>query len=624
MGQGAPGFYRMQHMVARIPGLLLAVFVLNAFPAAAQTAPDPIRYTLSFPEPQTHYVEVSAVVPTDRRPEVELMMAVWTPGSYMVREYARNVEAVTAAAPDGRALTVDKSEKNRWRIVTGGAPAISVKYRVYAREMSVRTNWVESDFAMLNGAPTFMTLADAPTRPHEVVIQPARGWRISVTGLADMPGGSHRYRAPDFDTLVDSPIVVGNPAVHEFTVDDKKHYLVNVGDAGIFDGARAAEDLAAVVREHRRMWGGLPYDKYVFLNMLTVVGEGVGGLEHKNSTMLMASRWATRTRRSYLTWLETASHEFFHAWNVKRLRPVELGPFNYEEEILTRSLWVAEGVTDYYGELAVHRAGVSTREEYLDALSIHIEELQTTPGRLVQSVEQASFDAWIKYYRPDENTPNASISYYTKGAVLGFLLDARIRAATKGTKSLDEVMRVAFQKFSGSRGFTPAEFRAVAEQVGGLNLASFWDRAVEGTAELDYGDALATFGLRFRPADAPSADRPGRAWLGMSTRNDAGRLVVTQVRRGTPAYAAGLNVDDEILAMNGFRVRADQLTARLDQYKPGDTVALLVARRDRLLTLDTTFSMEPPRQWRIEVNPAATESRQRDRWLTPQASVQAL
>ena len=179
------------------------------------------------------------MVPTDGRPQVELMMAVWTPGSYLVREYARNVEAVTAATEDGRALQVDKFDKNRWRVATGGAPSVEVSYRVYAREMSVRTNWVETDFAMLNGAPTFMTLADGRARPHEVVIRPAPDWRTSATGLAEMPGGSHRYRAPDFDTLVDSPIVIGNPAVYEFTVDDKQHLLVNVGEAGVFDGARA-------------------------------------------------------------------------------------------------------------------------------------------------------------------------------------------------------------------------------------------------------------------------------------------------------------------------------------------------------------------------------------------------
>jgi predicted metalloprotease with PDZ domain len=608
----------MQHMVARIGGLLLAVFVMQAASlASAQTALEPMKYTLRFPQPQTHYVEVTAVVPTSGRAQVELMMAVWTPGSYMVREYSRHVEAVTAAAQDGRALEVGKSDKNRWRITTGGSPFVTVNYRVYAREMTVRTNWVETDFAMLNGAPTFMTLADDGARPHEVTIEPATGWRTSMTGLAEIPGAPHRYRAPDYDTLVDSPIVVGNPAVYEFSVEGREHYLVNIGEGGTFDGARAAKDLETIVAHYARMWGSLPYDKYLFLNMLTLVNDGGGGLEHRNSTMLMASRWATGTRRAYLSWLGLASHEYFHAWNVKRLRPVELGPFEYEEEVLTRSLWVAEGVTDYYADLALHRAGLSTREELLDGISNQIENLQNTPGRLVQSVEQASFDAWIKYYRPDENSPNVAVSYYTKGAVLGFLLDAKIRAATKGEKSLDDVMRTAFAKFSGARGFTPDEFRAVAEQVSGVSLASFWATAVEGKAELDYTEALETFGLRFRPVDAPRSDRPGRAWLGMSTRNDGGRLVVSEVRRETPAYVAGLNVDDEILAINGFRVRTDQLAGRMDQYKPGDKATLLIARRDQVLTLEATFGAEPARRWRLEVNPDATSAEeQRRRWLT--------
>jgi predicted metalloprotease with PDZ domain len=201
--------------------------------------------------------------------------------------------------------------------------------------------------------------------------------------------------------------------------------------------------------------------------------------------------------------------------------------------------------------------------------------------------------------------------------VLGFLLDAKIRAATKGEKSLDDVMRTAFAKFSGARGFTPDEFRAVAEQVSGVSLASFWATAVEGKAELDYAEALETFGLRFRAVDAPRSDRPGRAWLGMSTRNDGGRLVVSEVRRETPAYVAGLNVDDEILAINGFRVRTDQLAGRMDQYKPGDKATLLIGRRDQILTLEATFGAEPARRWRLEVNPdAASAEEQRRRWLT--------
>ena len=593
----------------------------HAAAARGQTALEPIRYTLSFPAPQTHYVEVTATVPTGRRPDVDLMMAVWTPGSYLVREYSRNVEAVTASGPDGRALDVDKSKKNHWRVATGGAPAITLTYRVYCREMSVRTNWVESDFALLNGAPTFITLADLSPRPHEVIINPPPAWKRSVTALPGMGGGDHRYRAPDYDTLVDSPVVVGNPAVYDFEVDGKKHSLVNVGEAGVFDGARAAKDLETIVKEDRKLWGFLPYDRYVFFNMITESG---GGLEHKSSTVLMTNRWATRTRKAYVAWLELASHEYFHAWNVKRLRPAELGPFDYENENITRSLWIAEGFTDYYADVQVHRSGLSTRDEYLESLSGVIELLQTTPGRLVQSAEMASFDAWIKYYRPDENSSNTSISYYTKGTVIAFLIDAKIRKATSGAKSLDEVMRTEYQKFSGPKGYTPDEFRAVAEQVSGINLKAFWDTAVEGTSELDYSEALDTWGLRFKaaaPATPATPDRAAKAWLGVVTRNDNGRLVVTQVQRAAPADVAGINVDDEILAIDDFRVRADRFDNRLEQYKPGDTVSVLVARREQLLRIAVPFGAEPVKGWRLEVNPNATETQRRllDAWLKGQS-----
>ena len=589
-------------------------------PAVAQVAPaggssgaDPIRYTLRFPAPETHYVEVTAIVPTARRPVVPLTMAVWTPGSYLIREYERHVEEVTAEGPVGRPLPVEKTAKNVWSIATGGAPEVTVRYRVYGREMSVRTNWIESQFAMLNGAPTFLTLGDASPRPHEIAIELPASWKRSMTGLPAIPGTAHSYRAADFDTLVDSPIVLGNPDVHEFTVAGKRHYLVNAPASPTFDGARAAKDLERLVQQHLEMWGSLPYDKYLFLNMLVEAG---GGLEHRNSTLLMTNRWTTRTRKAYLSWLELCSHEYFHVWNVKRLRPVELGPFDYQDEVYTRSLWVAEGITDYYAELLVRRAGLSSRAEYLEALSNHIEALQTTPGRLVTSAEMASFDAWIRQYRPDENSPNVTISYYTKGAVIAFLLDAQIRRATAGAKSLDDVMRAAYARYSGPRGYTPDEFRAVAEQVSGLDLRSFWQTAVEGTTELDYAVALDVFGLRFRDpgpgtpdGGTREADR-GRAWLGVTTRNDGGRLVVTQVRRGTPAFEAGVNVDDEILAIDEYRVRADRLENRLEQYEPGATVSLLVARREQLVRLDVTLGTEPPKRWRLEVRPSPSDTQQ--------------
>ena len=585
----------------------------QAVSGAPGTTSEPIQYTLSFPAPHTHYMDVVATIPTSRRPTVDLMMAVWTPGSYLVREFERNVEGVAASA-DGRTLTIEKSDKNRWRITTGGAASVTLRYRVYGREMSVRTNWIDASFALVNGAPTFMTLADDKPRPHDVVIAPASGWKRSFTSLQPLGGGGggeHRYRADDFDTLVDSPILIGNAASYEFTVDGKRHWLVNEGEAGIFDGARAARDLETLVREYRRMWGSLPYERYLFLNVIT---EASGGLEHKNSTVLMTSRWTTRSRGAYLGWLELASHELFHAWNVKRLRPIELGPFNYDQEVHTKSLWIAEGITEYYGGLALVRAGLSTREEFLASLSSTIDELQTTPGRLIQSAESASYDAWIKYYRPDENSPNTTISYYTKGAVLGFLLDAKVRKASGGAKSLDDVLVAAYARYSGARGYTPAEFRAVAEQVAGVSLAAFWESAIQGTAELDYSEALETLGLRFR--QNPGGGRPS---LGITTRVDGGRLLVSQVRRDTAAHAAGINVDDEIIAIDDFRVRADRLESRLDQYRAGDRISMLLSRREQLLRLDVMLGSEPARNWRLDLNPSAPEPsvQHRNRWLKP-------
>jgi predicted metalloprotease with PDZ domain len=430
-----------------------------------------------------------------------------------------------------------------------------------------------------------------------------------------LAGTANRYCAASYDVLVDSPILAGSPAVYDFGVAGKVHRLVNEGEAGVFDGARAARDLESIVRAHHRFWGVVPYERYVCINLLTESG---GGLEHANSAVLMSSRWATRTRKAYLGWLELASHELFHAWNGKRLRPIELGPFDYERESQTRSLWVVEGITEYYGDLLLHRAGLSTRDEFLGTLSDKVDALQTTPGRAVQSVTSASFDAWIKLYRPDENSPNASISYYVKGAVVAFLLDLEIRRVSGNRRSLDDVMRVAYERYAGARGFTGEEFRALVDEVAGTSLASFLSSALDGTGELDY-TALEWLGLRFRTGESAAGKTPGRATLGVATRMDGSRLVVSQVRRGTVAHEAGINVDDEIIAVDDFRVRPDQLDARMEQYVAGDRVSLLVARRDRLLRLDVTLGLEPTKIWQIAVDPNASETQRGrlDSWLAP-------
>jgi predicted metalloprotease with PDZ domain len=394
--------------------------------------------------------------------------------------------------------------------------------------------------------------------------------------------------------------VAGNPAVYEFAVDGVPHALVNIGEAGVWDGPRSVRDVERIVRTARQLWGSLPYERFLFFNLLT---GGDDGIEHKSSTVLLASRSSTRTDSTYAGWLQLVAHEFFHAWNGKRLRPVELGPFDYEQEAYTRSLWIVEGLSDYYGWLVPRRAGLAPRDQTLADISSVIQSLQATPGRLVQPLELASYDAWIKLYRPDENSRNASVSYYAKGSIVGLLLDARIRRLTNGARSLDDVMRLAYRRFSGVRGYTPAEFRAVANQVAGADLGDFFHRVLETTEELDYDEMLDWYGLRFA-----SPDTSGRAsaWLGAITRVDEGRLLVSQVLRDTPAYKAGLSPDDQLIALDDFRLGSDGLDAGLARHHPGDKLTLLISRRDEPRRLDVTLGAAPAQRWNLETRPDAS------------------
>ena len=580
--------------------VIMALMTVN-HPSSARSV-DAIRYTLRFPAPHTHYVEVEAEFPTGGRPQIELFMALWTPGSYLIREYERHVENVMARVRSGGPAAIVKSRKNRWQIQTGGAPTVTVTYRVYGREMSVRNNWIESGFAMINGAPTFISLVGGTARPHDVRIELPARWKESVTALT--PAGSpNTYRAEDFDTLVDSPIFIGNPVTRQFVVAGKRHVLALEGDYAFFDADRASADLQKIVDAAGKVMGGkYDYPHYYFLNLVSDAG---GGLEHKNSFLTMSGRYVTRTPRAYKDWLGLVAHEYFHNWNIKRLRPIELGPlFDYENEVHTKALWIAEGFTDYYAGVILKRAGLFTLEEYLEDLSNQIEAVQNTPGRLVTSVDMASYDTWIKQYRPDENTPNTTVNYYPKGAVIAFLLDAKIRRATNGSKSLDDALQLAYHRYSGPKGYALEQFYQTMTDAAGTSLRAFFAATAESTEELDYKEALEWYGLRFRPLD-PGAKR---AWLGTNTRVDNGRLIVAGVRRDTPAHAAGVNVDDEILAIDDVRVRQDGLVTRLEQYAPGQRITLLVARRDRLTRLEVTLGTEPGRPWRLEVDPAANEA----------------
>jgi predicted metalloprotease with PDZ domain len=489
--------------------LLLVVLMCGASATRPQSqagALEPIQYTFRVIDPGQHLAGVDARVPTAGRPTIELMMPVWTPGYYVVEDYAGRVRDLTVKAPDGSVLKVTKPKNNRWSVETKGAPYVSLSYTLVAQGRSVTSNWVDAELGVINGGAAFISLAEQARRPHDVRLEMPPTWQQSASGLDPAPGGQpNHYRAPDFDTLADSPIVAGTLAIREFVVGGATHVIADAGQHAQWNGDRSAEQIEKMVREVWTFWGALPFERYVFLN---VFRQGGGGLEHANSTLLTSSPKATEPTNR---WLSFVAHEYFHAFNVKRLRPVELGPFDYENPPRTTSLWFSEGGTTYYGSLMLARAGVLTKEDFLASMSSAIDSLQKAPGRLLQSLEQSSADVWTNS-NSGVGADATTVSYYVKGNVVSFLLDAHIRRVTYGRRSMDDVMRLAMARYGGERGFTAAELRATVEQIAGRSMKAWFKRAIETPGELDYDDMLGWYGLRFAAGDGASwklEARPG-------------------------------------------------------------------------------------------------------------------
>lgn len=495
--------------IERFVGVALVALLQPWGAATAQAAKSAqaIVYTMHFPAPNTHIAEVEARISTGGKPSLDLMLPMWSPGYYVLQDYSRNVQEFTATS-NGGALPVTKPKPNHWVVTTNGADDVVIDYKLLCTSRFITGCWVDSAFAVLNGPSVFITLDEAhrkTKRPYEVRLELAPTWQRSVSSLDVVGTDSNDYHAPDYDTFIDSPIIAGTISVHEFDVCGAKHYLADFGDLGAWSGARAAESLRRIAEEHCRFLGGLPFKKYVFLNSFR---GGQGGLEHLNSSLLSSSRHPKDSLPT-LRWLKYVSHEYFHAINVKRLRPIELGPFDYEQLPSTPSLWISEGLTTYYGDLAVVRSGVGSVDDYLAGLSGYIRNVQTSPGRLVQTLAQSSLTSGTTSSSGVGGDRNKTVSYYDKGPVVGVLIDARIRRVTNGRKGLDDVMRLAIKRYSGERGFRPEEFVAVASSVAGVDLAPLFHSLVETTQELDYTEALDWFGLKF--AEPGSAD-PARAW----------------------------------------------------------------------------------------------------------------
>jgi predicted metalloprotease with PDZ domain len=569
------------------------------------TAPR-LCYQVGMSMPESHLFEVTLQIEGWQASLLDLKFPVWTPGSYLVREYAKHLQDFSAWDENGRALKWCKKSKNYWQVETAEISAITVRYRIFANELTVRTNHLDATHGYFNGAALFFYVLGWEREPIEVkIVVPKSDWHVT-TALPAVEGKVNRFVAADFDTLVDSPFEIGCHQVDEFEVLGKPHAWAIWGE-GNYQRDRLIEDTKKIVQVEADLFGGLPYDRYIFI--LHTPTSGYGGLEHKDCCSLIYPRFGFRNSDKYNSFMQLVAHEFFHLWNIKRIRPKGLEKFDYEQENYTPCLWFCEGTTSYYDLLIPYRAKIYDVKTYLQEVSKEITRLQTTPGRKVQPASEASFDAWIKLYRRDANSDNSQISYYLKGAQVSFLLDLLIRERWENARSLDDVMRQMWQQFGVDEiGFTSAQLQQTIESVAGKDLADFLAKYVDGTDELPFNEYLEPFGLQLE--ENGEEEQPPS--IGFKVKREKGHELIKFVEVGSPAQIAGIDPGDELLAIDGIRVTAEQLNERLKDYETGNTIRVTVFHQDELKTLPVTLAPPRPNSYKIVAVDRPSEVQQKN------------
>jgi predicted metalloprotease with PDZ domain len=585
----------------------------------SKPAPPKIEYAISMLHPHTHCFDVEVLLKGIRSDSLSFIMPVWTPGMYFIHEFERNVQEFQAFDNLMKPLEWEKVEKNSWRVQTRGRTIVRARYRVYSHENRVDTSYLDIEHARINPASVLMHVKGFMSQPLLVKLTPYAKWRKVSTSLRPVDSGGLTFLAADYDNLVDSPIEVGNFQISGFTALGKRHDVALVGANEAAANGLVA-DLKRIVEAAAKVCGDLPYDRYVFLIEFT---EGVSsGLEHMNSTLCRFSRFLFQPKLVYNRALGLFSHEFFHLWNVKRVRPLALGPFDYSRENYTKSLWIAEGITNYYDDLILRRAGIYTVAEYLDSLADQFSRFRATPGRKLQTAEESSFDSWVKFsmqfFRPDENSINSGVSYYNKGSILGWMIDMQTRRATGGAKSLDDIMRKVYSdsRISG-RGYTDEEFQKTSQLVAGIDLSHIFENHVRGTREIEFDKYLGYAGLRLEEAPNEVDDSNPGGFLGVHLRMDGRVLLVDAVLAGTPAYRDGIYASDSVISVDGLVVDENEFAYYVRSRKPGSVVNLRVGRGGCERTLKARVGKRPHFLFRIGTKrDAGTEERRLfENWL---------
>jgi predicted metalloprotease with PDZ domain len=558
-----------------------------------------LTYHLSMPQPNSHYFAVKIDVQENTAAVQEFKLPVWTPGSYLVREFSKNLNQVRAIDAQGKELAVKKKAKNAWEVQCNGAASYTVFYEVYAFELSVRTPFLDNTHGFVAGAGVFMYTEETRNQLGVIKIYPHASFKKVSTALAPADfksePGCQTFVFKDYDQLVDSPIEIGNQQEFSFMAAGVRHRVAMYGEAN-YNITELQRDMAKVVESATAVFGSNPNQDYLFI--VHNVTDGQGGLEHLNSCVLSVSRWSY-TGSNYLGFINLVAHEYFHLWNVKRIRPIELGPFNYDQECYTSLLWVMEGITSYYDELLLLRAGFYTKTEFLSKLQSQINYVEGSPGSRVQPVAHASFDAWIKAYRPNENSSNTTMTYYSRGAVIGAVLDAYLIQRSKGKQSLDGFMQLLYQKYALDlkRGFSETEFEQELANYCGEDMHAFFKQYVNGTAIIPYQQYFEPMGLKVTDQTSTltnfgAALEPGEV------------LKVRTVRSGSAAEDAGISVGDEILACDGYRIDKSGLENKYNNLQPGVSMELLLSRDGKLFSTKCVMKTYAKPQFSLQIKDA--------------------
>lgn len=541
-----------------------------------------IQYNLRMPKPQNHYFEVEMVLTDFKEKEVEIKLPVWAPGSYLVREFSKNINLVKAFDQNGNSIEVEKKTKNSWKLKINGNKKIVVKYEVYAFELSVRTSFLDLSHGFVSGTGVFMYVDAHQNNSGTLAIYPHASFNKITTALpksltSDKQVGVEYFKFENYDQLVDCPIEIGNQVVFDFMAAGVKHTVAMYGE-GNYDIPSLKIDMAKVIEAETAVFGENPNKEYVFI--VHNVVDGQGGLEHMNSTTLSVNRW-TYSAPKNSDFLNLVAHEYFHLWNVKRIRPFELGPFDYSQENYTTLLWVMEGFTSYYDELILRRIGTYSKEEFLTKLQSSINYVEGSVGARVQPVAHASFDAWVKAYRPTENSANTSMTYYSRGSILAAIFDVMIIKQSKGKQGLDHFLKHLYVKFYKglNRGFSDVEFKEELEKFVGKDLTDFYKKYINGTEILPYAEIFDNVGITVKDVTTFSPA------FGAVCRQEGGNVIVKSIRAGSCAEDAGLSVGDEIIGCNSYRVDQGMLDGMMNSLEMGESAELLIARDEKLFSL---------------------------------------